>query len=294
MNYTPEIESAHWAAIEPFVSSVVTDADGLTPYRSRDLLVSVSRLTWWAWKSAGLPLERDVLLRREVIARYIEVGCSALKPAARGNARSQLLRVSEALLDTRRVPARLKPLPASDPARPYSSQEMNALVSWAEHQSTADRRQNAHVLLALGAGAGLSTSEIGHLRVNQIEIGADGATVHILAGRLRSVPVIIEWEGALQSRKDKTPGALFAFRPNHTVVYPNLISNFVDRSDVGDVRAHSQRLRSTWLVRQLDAGTPVVPLMEAAGLESLEALTRYLRFVSPSDEQSARNQLRHA
>jgi integrase len=185
MNYTPEIESTHWAAIEPFVSSVIADADGLTPYRSRDLQVSVSRLTWWAWKSAGLPLERDVLLRREVIARYIEVGCPTMKLAARGNARSQLLRVAEALLDTRRAPARLKPLPASDPARPYSSQEMSALLSWAEHQSTGDRRQNAHVLLALGAGAGLSTSEIGQLRVEQIDVTSDGVTVSIAAGRVR-------------------------------------------------------------------------------------------------------------
>lgn len=294
MKYTPEIESSHWAAIEPFVTSVVADADGLTPYRSRDLQVSVSRLTWWAWKSAGLPLERDVLLRREVIARYIEVGCPTLRPAARGNARSQLLRVAEALLDSRRVPSRLKPLPASDPARPYTSQEMSALLSWAEHQSTGERRQNAHVLLALGAGAGLSTSEIGQLRVEQIDISANGVTVNILAGRVRSVPVISEWEEALRSRKERTPGGLFAFRPNHTIMYPNLISNFVDRSDVGDVRAHSQRLRSTWLVRQLDAGTPVVSLMEAAGLESLEALTRYLRFVSPADERNSRYQLRHA
>ncbi|MBC7596360.1 MAG: hypothetical protein H7288_20935, partial [Kineosporiaceae bacterium] len=229
MNYTPDIESSHWAAIEPFVTSVVTDAAGLTPYRSRDLQVSVSRLTWWAWKSAGLPLERDVLLRREVIARYIEVGCPTLKAAARGNARSQLLRVAEALLESRRAPARLNPLPASDPARPYGSQEMSALLSWAEHQSTGDRRQNAHVLLALGAGAGLSTSEIGQLRVEQIDINADGVAVNILAGRLRSVPVITEWEEALRSRKERTPGGLFAFRPNHTIMYPNLISNFVDR-----------------------------------------------------------------
>jgi integrase len=294
MNYTPEIDAYQWAQIEPFVTSIVTDADGLTPYRSRDLMSSVSRFVLWTWKSAGLPLERDVLLRREVIARYIEAGSPTLGLAARGNARSQLLRIAEALLDSRRAHARLKPLPASDPARPYSRQELSALVSWADHQSTADRRLNAQVLLALGAGAGLSTSEIGQLRVDQIDISADGVTVHILVGRLRSVPVICEWEEALRSRKETTPGGLFAFRPSHTVMYPNLISNFVDRSDVGDVRAHSQRLRSTWLVRQLDAGTPVVALMEAAGLESLEALTRYLRFVSTADEQNSHNQLRHA
>lgn len=293
MNYTPEIDPAHWAEIQPFVTSVVNDADKLTPYRSRDLLVAISRLTWWAWKSAGLPLERDVLLRREIIARYIEVGCPTLSPAVRGNTRSQLLRVSEALLDTRRVSERLKPLPASDPARPYSSQEMSALVSWAEHQSTEARRLNAHVLLALGAGAGLSTSEIGQLRVADIEVDPGGVTVHVSEGRKRSVPVIREWEEPLWERRNSTQGELFAFRPNHLAMYPNLISNFVDRSDVGDVRAQAQRLRATWLVRQLDAGTPVVPLMEAAGLESLEGLTRYVAFVAPQTQANSWARMRN-
>lgn len=38
-------------------------------------------------------------------------------------------------------------------------------------------------------------------------------------------------------------------------------------------------MRSTWLVQQMAARAPLPALVEAAGVDSLEALTRYLQFV---------------
>ena len=42
-------------------------------------------------------------------------------------------------------------------------------------------------------------------------------------------------------------------------------------------------MRATWIVTHLTAGSPVKALVEAAGVDSLEALTRYLRFVPDAD-----------
>ncbi|MEI2715396.1 MAG: hypothetical protein V9E98_00015 [Candidatus Nanopelagicales bacterium] len=42
-------------------------------------------------------------------------------------------------------------------------------------------------------------------------------------------------------------------------------------------------MRVTWIVGHLAAGSPVKALMQAAGVDSLEALNRYLRFVPDAD-----------
>jgi len=53
-------------------------------------------------------------------------------------------------------------------------------------------------------------------------------------------------------------------------------------------------MRSTWITTQLSAGTHVRTLVAAAGVDSLEAFTRYLGFVDPAPEATAIHQLAHA
>lgn len=293
--YEPHLDRLVWDAVRGFVSKAVDDTAGKTAYGASELNMAASRLAAWCWQSAGLPLERDVVFSRRVIARFIAIGCPTLKPAARGNLRSQLLRMSDALNDPDGVLSRrLGPLPPSDPAAPYSARERRSLSSWASTQSTAARRANAEVLIAAGAGAGLSAAEIGDLRVRDIEVDDRGVVLVIGGERPRRVPVLREWEQPLINRTKALAPERFAFRENHTVFYPNLISNFVDRSKVVGVRPQSQRLRSTWIVHHLNAATPVAALMRAAGVESLEALTRYVRFVREIPPDAERGFLRDA
>jgi integrase len=291
---SPYLDLAVWIEVRQFVLDAVADsADGI-PYTAAELKVAASRLASWTWQTAGLPLERSVVFRRDVVARFIAVGCPTLKPASRGNLRSQLLRMSEALLDPREVPRRLAALEPSEPAAPYSSAELISLRRWASTQTTPARRANAWVLLATGAGAGLAASEIGQLRVRDIAVDEGGVLLQITGERPRAVPVLRDWEQVLVDRTRALGPERFAFRENHGVYYPNLIANFIDRSQVVGVKPQSQRLRATWIVRHLEAATPVVPLMRAAGIESLEALTRYVRFVRDGDETEVRARLRDA
>ncbi|TFB91463.1 site-specific integrase [Cryobacterium sp. HLT2-28] len=293
-DYEPNLNLAVWNEVKRFVLDSVADAADGTPYTEAELKVAASRIAAWTWQTAGLPLERGVVFRRDVVARFIAVGCSTLKPASRGNLRSQLLRMSEVLLDPREVPRRLAALESSEPAAPYSGAELISLRSWASTQSTPARRANAWVLLATGAGAGLAASEIGELRVGDIRVDGNGVLLVVTGERPRVVPVLREWEQVLADRTRTLGPDRFAFRENHAANYPNLIANFIDRSQVVGVKPKSQRLRATWIVRHLDAATPVVPLMQAAGIESLEAMTRYVRFVREVDDGEARTRLREA
>ncbi|GAB2456488.1 hypothetical protein HD599_003247 [Conyzicola lurida] len=287
-SYEPTLDTAVWLAVREFVNAAVADSSGRTAYKESVLNVAASRLVAWCWESAGLPLDRTVVFHRDTIARFIAVGCGGWKPAARGNLRSQLLRMSEALLGRTASLRRLGPLPPSDPSHPYSVDELVALRNWASAQSTPFRRTNAAVLLALGAGAGLSALEIGELRVEAIDVQPDGVTVAIEGDRRRSLPVRRVWEQALVDRVRTSPPGSYAFRENRTANYPNLVSSFVVRSSSMRVRPTSQRLRATWIVHHLAAGVPVVTLMRAAGVESLEAFTRYIRFVSDDPNHAER------
>lgn len=71
--YTPDMDPAHWAAIEFFVRAAVTEAQPSTPYRASALLGAVAALTHWSWMG-GIPLEPAAVLDRWNIERFITEG----------------------------------------------------------------------------------------------------------------------------------------------------------------------------------------------------------------------------
>ena len=293
--YTPKIPAEHWAVIGDFVRAAVDDCDGLTPYEASNLMHAASHHVHWTWRVAGLPLERDAVFRPAVVQEFIARGCSSFwSPSIRGNRRSQLMRMSELLLGPDLAPVRGEPLPNPDPSSPYSAAEVTSLRSWANGQSTPFRIVNANVLLALGLGAGLSTSEIVGARAEHVTVDVDGVLVEVTGKRARVVTVIAEWESVLADVADAAMhGDMPLFRPRCSREAQHLVSNFVSDGQKGRVRAIPQRMRATWLVTHMAAGTPVVALMAAAGVDSLEALTRYVRFVPDLDPTFVRRRLRH-
>lgn len=82
----------------------------------------------------------------------------------------------------------------------------------------------------------------------------------------------------------------YIFRPDRQGTWRNVVSNFVS-SVPREVRPQPQRLRATWIVSHLDAGTNVLTLMRAAGVDSLEAFTRYIRFVAEPAPEAQRAEL---
>jgi integrase len=288
--YVPVLGDREWSQVRDFVLPVVEEALPHTPYSRRELLFAVSRLAVWARTPIGPALPRDAVLARITIDRFAQQGLPEFAPASRANVRAQLLRVAEALLDPRRAGTRLRPLGAADPTAPYERADVVALLSWTRTQNTARRRADAAVLLALGLGAGLSASEIGTTRACDIRMDADGVTVVVHGDRARTVPVLGRWERTLARALDLSPDA-YVFRPNREGFWPNLISNFVGRAP-GAVRPQTQRMRSTWIVHHLEQRAPLAALMDAAGVDSLEAFTRYMQFVTPPDTAAARSILR--
>lgn len=295
-NYTPDLPPEDWAAIGPFVRAAVTDCNDGTVYSARDLFKAATRHVWWCWRTAALPLERPVVFHPEVIGEFIDHGCPDWSRPTAANRRAQLLRMSELLLPPDIRPVRLPALWADRrPLQPYTTAETVALRSWAAGQNTPYKMVNCHVLLALGLGAGLSAAEVCDSRAGHLHVDGDGVLVEVVGKRSRLVPVLAQWEPVLIDLADAAMRPdLFLFRPGRTVTYKNSISNYVATTNVGRVHPSLQRMRTTWLVTHLTAGSPVKALMQVAGLDSLEALTRYLRFVPDGDVRAFRAAFRAA
>jgi len=278
--YTPQLPRAEWAVIEDFVRTAVTDCEERTPYAAANLLSVCSQHVRWCTQVAGQPLDRAVIFHREVIEEYICGGITRVTAGTRGNRRSLLLRMSELLLPPQARTVRLAALPPASPSTPYTPRELSLLRSWAGGQNTEFRRVNAHILLALGLGAGLAARELQETRPANITCDSDGVLITVAGARPRVVPVLGEWESVL---RDVATAAMhkdsYLFRPRRTRCYPNAITGFVAETVGRQVPVSSQRMRATWIVGHLRAGVPVKALVDASGVASFEAFTRYLPFV---------------
>lgn len=288
--YTPELPPEDWAAIHEFVRAAVADCMGRIPYAPRVLLRVCSRHVRWCWRAAGLPLERGVVFHPEVVGEFIDHGCPDWSRPTAANARSLLLRMSGELMPPGSQPVRLPPMWAAHPLHPYTATEVSALRSWAAGQITQTRLVQCHVLLALGFGAGLSAVEVADLRTGHLHVDADGVLVEVVGRRARFVPVLAEWESVLIDLADAAmrPDLYVFGGPRRKTSHKNTVTNFVRATNTGRVYPRLQRMRVTWIVGHLAAGSPVKALMQAAGVDSLDALNRYLRFVPDADVKAYR------
>lgn len=294
-NYTPDLPPEDWAVIRGCVRAAVTDCHDNTVYSARELFKAATRHVWWCWRTAGLSLERAVVFHPEVIGEFIDRGCPDWSRPTAANRRSLLLRMSELLLPPDARPVRLPPMWAANPLYPYAPAEVAALRSWAVGQITQTRVVQCHVLLALGFGAGLSASEVADLRTGHLHVDSEGVLVEVVGRRARLVPVLAEWEPVLADLADAAlrPNLYVFGGPRRTVSHKNTVSNFVRATNIGRVHPSLQRMRVTWIVGHLIAGSPVKALMQAAGVDSLDALNRYLRFVPDADVKAYRQAFRN-
>lgn len=252
-----------------FAARVVDDVGRRLSYRHEDLLAAIQHHVRWAHVVSGLPLEKDFLFRRDVIAVAVQQ-LPMRSDASLGRRRAVLLRVAEALGVAERA---MPPLYGSEPSAPYSAREVAELRMWSAVQQET-RRTSARVLLALGVGAGLTSSEL--CAVRACDISDDGDWVAVAGSRARTVRVEGEWREVLAA--ELHGGDAPVFQPS-VRWYPNKISDFV-RSTRGDqLRPKPQRMRATWLVRQMERGFPVQDLLYAAGVKSLDALARFERYL---------------
>ena len=205
------------------------------------------------WATAqGLPLDREAILDPAVVERFCEVALS------NGNTRATLrsdLRYMAPLL-TKSAPWEPRPLSMSKRqlAPPYGAGEVEVLKHDSLDQPTPTRRHAAHALLALGLGAGLDGRWLAQVGPDDVTC-VDGV-VEIAVGEPapRRVVVVAEWENeVLDLAETAGDGCLIGTRSNARNRVADLAKSL--SCPAGHPRLSTGRLRSTWLLGHLSAGT---------------------------------------
>jgi integrase len=263
--YAPRSVSAGAAA---FTRAVVAQAAPATPARCKAWLFAAGKLAGFA-ESVGLEFSSDVVLCEAVIERFILVGCPAVSPATRRTLRTNLRSLARA---SERYPEpSAVPLARERAKRPYSPGEIDGFLRLAAAQSTQARRMRAGALVCLGAGAGIITGELRHVRGSDIVCRAGGVLVQVAGTRSRSVPVLERYqqrllEAAALAGERYVIGGRDPDRRNVTDTLSAALS-----TDLSLPRLQAGRLRSTWLVQCAERiGLGV--FMQAAGISCSQRL----------------------
>jgi integrase len=256
------------AAAADFTRAVVARAGPATPARAKALLFAAGRLAAFA-ESLGLELSAGALLSEPVIERFILTGTDRVSPATRRTLRTNLRALARAL-EAYPQPDPV-PLARERAKRPYSPTEIAGFLRLADAQSTHARRLRASALICLGAGAGLITGELRHVRGTDLRARAGGLLVEVAGAHARAVPVLERYHERLLA------AAAFAGEryviggrdPDRRNVTDSLCA--VLSTDSSLPRLQAGRLRSTWLVACAQRiGLPA--FMHAAGISCSQRL----------------------
>lgn len=255
-------------AAAAFAREVVTRAAPSTPGRAKALLFAAGRLAAFA-ERVGLELDAGVVLSGATVERFILVGCDGVSPATRRTLRTNLRALARAI-ERYPEPAAV-PLARERAKRPYSLSEIDAYLRLAAAQATRARRLRASAMVCLGAGAGIITGELRHVRGSDIVARSGGVVVQVGGARSRTVPVLERYQqrlldAAAFAGERYVIGGRNPDRRNVTDTLSATLS-----TDVSLPRLKAGRLRSSWLVecaRQIGLGA----FMQAAGITCSQRL----------------------
>lgn len=274
--------------VEWFVAQAVSDlglGNRSVDQRCRRILF---RLALWA-TAEGTPLDRDAILDPETVERFCTVGLAGERSQA--THRSDLRRMARQL--TTRAPWEIPPVSMARRrvAPPYSPAEVALLRSDAADQPTAPRRRGARAVLALGLGAGLDGRWLA--RVEASDVKRRGSLVEVVVGEPapRRVVVRREWEEELSELAASAgDGCLLGRRSSSRHRVGDLVKRLL--VPAGHPRLSPARLRATWLVGHLSAGTRLPELCEAAGLQGFEVLSDLMVYLPALPREVADEMLR--
>lgn len=253
----------------------------------------------WA-RSVDMPLGAS-MLTRENVGRYdTEVLVDAGK-STRQTRRSRLMAMADQIHPDD-APVKGPPLAHRSIAPPYSTAEMAVIRRVARVQPSVSLVRQMCLLVGLGAGAGVDSTDIKRLRgTDVIDHGRDiGIEVRVTNLRRsqdntehrnqRTVWVLREYEDLVRIGLEgaKRGQLLLGRDAERANVAASVFSRAVLSKDAPGLA--QARLRSTWLATHLQRTTPLNVLLQAAGLTTARTLVELLQHVpaAAADERLLR------
>ena len=240
----------------------------------------------------GTTLDVEQVLDPDTVDRFIAAKqkkkgqTNGIPDSTAGTWRSDLRRLGPALTTKAAWEPSLKRISRPRLAPPYLQDEVVKIVRDAPRQLTPELRRAARAIVALGLGAGLDGRWNYRIRCDHID-GTGPVTVSVPDPAKRIVVVRKQFEADLLQLASNGDGPLIG---SHRVS-KNTSSELAARLVIarGNIRLTSSRLRSTWLLAHLDAGTPPNVLIKAAGLKTFGSTGDLIPYMRPvTAEQLAR------
>lgn len=269
----PEIPAELWGRIEPIVEDAVALTGPQLPYAAQTIQTTVAKYLAWVMLVKHLPLDAQLIWSRQLIDLYVTDAHSHLAEGTRRNYRSYLDRVSR-ILCPEEHPYEYTPQNRKSTVAPYLPAEIDQFKRWAANQSVPAKRRRAVAMLTLCAGAGLTSSEVGLVCPEHIEMTPHGIIIQVEGKNRRRVPLQRSWDEWAHTLLDGATPAQPIWGQTFRADKTSLLSSFVENSE--GKGPNGQRLRNTWLVWHLNNRTPMKDLFYAAGFRKMEHLPRLL------------------
>lgn len=266
-----------WDVVGPATVQIVTAA-GLTGTESyRKHLTHVGYFLAWA-NAEGHPVEPGTM-RRDLTDEYTRIGMPDSTAKSRTDRRARLRRIADKI-NPDLAPDRGLVVARPSVKPPYTADEITRIAWVAVTQPTASQRRKLSLCVGLGAGAGLDSLDIRHLRRRDITIDErNGVTVEVGGSRPRTVAVLRTYETLVaDGLRDLAPEDLVLGTDEHRrTIAARAIA---DATVLGDCpRIEQSRLRSTWLAHLLTHRVPVALVLHSAGLTSGRTLGDLLPYL---------------
>ncbi|WJY00408.1 MULTISPECIES: hypothetical protein [unclassified Curtobacterium] len=291
MTYQPTFPADRWAFIESFVLDAAVATAAAASLDVDRVLVVAAPYVDWVVNVNGYPAATMVVFHPVMVRRYVTRSDVSWADTTRRTYRSLLMRASEALVGS--VPLEFAATSPQNTAAPYSDLDLHLLESWARGQATAARRRSAGVTLALCTGAGLKANELLQVRRRDITVDTDGVLITV-ARTGRVVPLLARFEPLLlESAADVATDNWVFGSPKRIKHGISTLTTFLYDTDRGnEPDPVTTRMRNTWLITHLIAGTNLRALMTAAGVTKFEHLDQLVAHVPALEDASYRRQLR--
>lgn len=271
------------AVVDTLAASAVRGDDSM-----RKFVTHLGYFFAWA-RQAELPLGPETLTRANV-ARYDNESLVHGARSTRQTRRSRLAQMADQI-HPEQAPIVGPPMEHRKVAAPYTVREMATIRRVARVQPTPELSRQVCLLVGLGAGAGIDSTDLKRLHGRDVidhgpETGIEVQVTNLRRSKTgaansnrRIVWVLREYEDLVRSGIDGVAkDRLLLGRDSERA---NVAAAVFARASFGtDVPALSQsRLRSTWLTTHLGRPTPLNTLLTAAGLSTARSLIDLIEHV---------------
>ena len=280
----PDLDIWH-AVFADLVKEWVTVAGPPSEAVALRMLSVTAAFCLWAYKSHG-SISPKTLWDPKAIEHFIFGVNKSNSDSWKAAARSNLRRLGP-IVNPNGIWAHSPTEISRGPVKPpYSESEQNAFLQAVNHSVRPDPLPQLFVYAA-GFGAGLGSSDMPLIRSEHISEIVPGklAIVVLAAGRERTAFVL---NGVYEDMKFAVRYSYKEYMLGSDPRQRGAVSKVASSIEVTGIGTLSvSRMRSTWICHHLRNGTPLLLLLEMAGLTSANTILQLAKYVGISDREGA-------